>query len=219
MSDNASTPSASQQLFCCPSVPVVRKSNISPNHPLHQLLVHLSTQQNGDGDNDDAPASSELNQSKSSKTPASTETIPTAGECAIIIISDPVILQNPMSPPSLGIEFDPSRATSRMYWGKLSNPNSPSNLNDVWTWREEIDARDNVGGILREVDGNQDGRLRKEMTGYDCGSHRWKFTFVVLIGVGPQERLAAMMAAAAAADGARDGARDGAGEEPTCNPQ
>lgn len=64
-----------------------------------------------------------------------------------------------------------------------------------------------------------EGRLNKQMTGYECRDHGWKYTFVVLIGVTPKtaqqlahERLLEMAAQA----GARDGSAEGA---PSCNPQ
>lgn len=76
-----------------------------------------------------------------------------------------------------------------------------------------------MGGILKEVEGNVEGSLNKQMTGYECREHGWKYTFVVLMGVTPKtpqqlghERLLEMAAQA----GARDGSAGGA---PQCNPQ
>lgn len=60
-----------------------------------------------------------------------------------------------------------------------------------------------------------EGRLEKQMTGYECREHGWKFTFVVLICVNPQVEARRLLEMAAQA-GARDGSAEGA---PSCNPQ
>ena len=224
MGDKTSTITTTQQLFCCAQCPLERKANIPPNHPLHQLLDYLSTHLNGNDITLPSAATVDAPQASSPGSAETPQSIPDSNECAIIIISDPNISE-PSQPPT----FDPSRVTSTMYWGTarpkssstISSPTSATlnSSTQAWGWKEKVDARNNVGGILKEVEGNMEGRLNKQMTGFECREHGWKYTFVVLIGVTPKtpqqlahERLLEMAAQAGAKDGSAEGA-------PSCNPQ